>query len=329
MIYPTLQELGDYQDNNVQFFIYLVEPLELLDTQYDVFSFNFAGYSGAFVFDENFQPRLIKQTDEFKIDFSNDIFIITTKDGINYHFEAREESYTENRCEGNTTPSRDPYQWRTTAWYLTKIDDHRNSEILISYTTTSYTREVNRSESIAVMTNYSVGVGCDIEFDPPQVRQSDCWVDQHVTGKRVQEITNNRNGMKINFSYDYTPSGYEEQLNSISFTDNQNNVYKKVLLNTTEEMSPHNASAEDVEYKYWLFLDGIDIQDGQNQTNQSYGFDYDRPDMMPVRLSPAQDVYGHYNGQNSQVSRLPEPDGMYLKDLFEPWLADQYRSSGI
>ncbi|KAA3624441.1 MAG: RHS repeat protein, partial [Bacteroidetes bacterium] len=107
-----------------------------LDTEPDIFYFNFAGYSGKFVFepdhdfnDPDDQPALIPYQDVLiDVNSSLDSFMITTPDGYIYTFAQIEETQVETQgSDIYPAPVR-------SAWYLTRIEHPiYNEEILLEY----------------------------------------------------------------------------------------------------------------------------------------------------------------------------------------------------
>ncbi|MEM1322248.1 MAG: RHS repeat-associated core domain-containing protein [Bacteroidota bacterium] len=120
--YIDLEEFFAQYPDLVNCFTYdvLRPEFDVYDTEPDVFNFNFAGYSGQFVFDRNGEPKLFS-TDDLRIEHTlsadtnlpssefadmgmNSVFgggitdfTITTPDGTKYVFEEREISVGDDR----------------------------------------------------------------------------------------------------------------------------------------------------------------------------------------------------------------------------------------
>lgn len=117
-----------------------------IDTEQDLYMFNFNGQSGKFVLGEDRRP-LIMPAQKLDISYSEDSlvfedFYIKTPDGVEYVFSDIEMSMTTNQgC------SRDYNKSKVTAWYLSKIihpngafvDFNYSSETSINYTSVDQT----------------------------------------------------------------------------------------------------------------------------------------------------------------------------------------------
>ena len=115
----------------------------VLDIESDVYYFNFNGYSGSFIFDENKIPR-VSDGSPLRIEYAStpqtrlNSFTITTPDGIRYLFNdkeftvnvpmtSREIDYPSYAWMYGTTPAPDHpllFQWATSvsSWYLSRIE---------------------------------------------------------------------------------------------------------------------------------------------------------------------------------------------------------------
>lgn len=139
---------GDYQTDDSDIFN------GIIDSEPDMFYFNFGNYSGKFVFDNNNKPLLIPYTDDIRItptlSYRNDTtirtvpgsvipdtsiyrmnyfssFVISTPDGKDYYFGTDDNS----RIRNNPPESQ---FWIYNGWALNKIVDHTtNDSITIVY----------------------------------------------------------------------------------------------------------------------------------------------------------------------------------------------------
>jgi hypothetical protein len=99
------------------------------DLEPDVFSFNFGGYSGKFVFDENRKVRFLDhtnikvETNLFERFLGDAWWAMITPDGLKYYFGYREgegyvgiDTYKTNDCNSSVD-----FGETTSTWYLRKI----------------------------------------------------------------------------------------------------------------------------------------------------------------------------------------------------------------
>jgi hypothetical protein len=112
-----------------------------LDCEPDLFTFNFNGHAGKFIFDENRTPRLLTD-DNIQIlpNYSNYLFnswVITTADGTKYFFgenNVQEVTNPNSILSGNDIDAELP-----SAWYLTRIVYPNTLDtVYLSYTAESY-----------------------------------------------------------------------------------------------------------------------------------------------------------------------------------------------
>ncbi|MEO6283332.1 MAG: T9SS type A sorting domain-containing protein [Dyadobacter sp.] len=132
----------------------------LNDNYPDQFSFEFMGYSGKFVFDENGIPQVLSDqrikitpfigTETVYNDLQSIIkWIITTEDGTKYTFQNYELSAGID--SGNT--------WDTTAWYLSEIVSAKGDRVTLEYSSISTVKkrlQLGRTEKMGF---YDVGAG--------------------------------------------------------------------------------------------------------------------------------------------------------------------------
>lgn len=117
-----------------------------LDSEVDIFNYNFNGYSGSFYFDTNMVARQIKYENELKIEISNDAIvngitqfnkrtiIITTPDGTKYSFGGVNASESTRIKQG-------PGQFTEhcqTSFYLFKIENIEGDVININYLSNNF-----------------------------------------------------------------------------------------------------------------------------------------------------------------------------------------------
>lgn len=287
------------------------------DKQSDIFSFSFGNYSGKFIMDQNLNPKPLS-TYNLKIYTINGAFMegfkIITDDGSEYFFQSEETSLSRNLTGTNCKSSAGEYMDEVnTSWYLTKIVlPSRQKEMNFTYITSSTTFSSGINQSITAnisAENYQCspftgpsGPACGGE-----IRFSSCSRIQVVQSKFISKIQTT-DGDKIEFFYD---SQMRQDLNgglrlaSFKVTSFLGSSIKHVHFNGSYQLAV--GSTGDSESRR-LFLESVFIRDGLNTSqNQSvYSFSYLNYTGLPKRNSLAQDIYGFYNGKNSNSSLIPK-----------------------
>lgn len=294
------------------------------DLEPDIFYYNFNGKSGSFSFDGQGIAHF-SQFDDIKIKYTPDIehvagvgsygqFEITTSDGTLYIFKDREI----------TLLSSDP-----SAWYLSKITSPSGKEVFdFVYDREDYSyQNAIKNEIYTHPTSMSNEIMGD---NSPSV----------IFGKRLKEIKTNTVG-KIYFiasgqrrrDFRYMYNAY--MLKDIKVYNSRNEQIKMFRLETEDvetsiKIDPGNQMYYDSEYLNWrIYLKSLKEYDStQTQSKPAYVFGYyDRDsngkDLLPNRVSFAQDHWGYYNGMNGNLSLVPSYKGPFgtldpLFDIFGP-----------
>lgn len=293
-----------------------------LDTEPDVYFFNFMGRSGKFVFDKNGQAVLYKQEGlGIKLQYVNtDSFdiIITAEDGTIYEF---------SRYETTFFPSLS--QVHITAWYLSKIKSPRGSEITFEYQGLPSVRHNIRESSYyqlelqsATPTEIvpSIGPAVDMTVSEIAIKKiitDDGWIE-FKPGTQPRQ--------------DYESPSYS--LDSIIVHRSDGSVHRKFKLNTTY-FEANNADKYDGiqpedfgHLNYRLRLDSVQEFGPDNMpAKPAYSFEYwgdndpatDDVYTLPYRLSPNQDHWGYFNNANNEHIFPGNPEGRTITT--EAWLA--------
>ena len=299
-------------------------PEPSIDGQPDVFAFNFNGYAGKFILDENLHPILLSHSGikiEQKIDQVDETvpwsFKITTQDGIEYYFGAigaTEFSKSYGSGCGQNYPD-----GAVTAWYLTKILHPDNDYVTFTYNSAGYNYKTGLSQSafapIRSEASYlNPSIDCDCErFDFPMydLKSTNCEKWLHTSGVFLQEI-NTSTGTKIKFSYVGRNDIVNDKLLSEIDIFQPNNAVEiktfKFYYNETVASSFMNyESINDIKLKSRPFLMKISETNASGSIQKNYSFDYNGKEALPPRLSFAQDHYGFFNGKQN-ATLLPKPE---------------------
>lgn len=294
------------------------------DGEPDLFTFNFAGYSGKFFFRDDRTPVLVPESD-LKIEpylpgtFYIQGFVITTPDGVKYYFGKNQLSdgnidawevsspYTVQNGLSNGTA--------ISSWYLNQIvSPDGNFSIRLIYAAENYSY-------------YTISMFPVASNATPGTKEYNL-VKNYVQGVRLSKV-NVSNGT-VNFvpgttrtdlgSYQY--SGIEDSVNTqakalgaIEITDS-NTVCKKYLLKYTyftDNTSGLPSGLTDVSITTdtkRLRLDTLqEISCDNSLSVPPHLFTYSTPvgneSFAPRRLTFAQDHWGYFNGQTSNYNLIP------------------------
>jgi YD repeat-containing protein len=299
------------------------------DGEPDLFTFNFGAYGGKFYLREDLTPILIPEGD-LKIEpvvkndpinsWSNDNlqgFKITTPDGIKYYFGVTSQTDDVDPIEKSQlyTVNDLTYSKVISSWYLYKIESADNQfSINISYrqeeygywtvatTTDSNGNGVVTAHKILIsgvsaqqiqfsngLVDFSVG-----DFREDLSRKSISPLDaENVAAngaKRLDAIKINSNSgthcVSYNFSYSYMFDGSSQPLpyviSQVGGSAAYNTDKKRLKLNSLQKISC-DAILSEPPYKFYYYDEN----------------------MVPRRLSFAQDHWGFYNGAVSNTTMLP------------------------
>ncbi|MEL6135121.1 MAG: hypothetical protein AAFR59_17315, partial [Bacteroidota bacterium] len=291
-----------------------------LDSEPDMFNYNFGGYMGKFIF-QNGRP-VVLGSDKLKIDFASDLsgFTITTPDGVKYFFGgdgATEETFF---CNNGQMPS--DWNKRSTSYYLKRVESMNGGhyiEFLYEterFNTTSvlgHTRAVNCSASL----NPSAQIGVDVceektgESFIPSVPGNN-----NTIGKRLTHILTSSGKISVNFVanhvrqdlltfglYAGVANTESKALDEIIIKEGSRErtfVLKKSYFISRTSGFGFNYPDEAKRLK----LDEV-YEKGGAETRNTYVFEYNESDALPRRNSLARDHWGYYNGNDAARGLIP------------------------
>jgi YD repeat-containing protein len=255
------------------------------DTESDVYSFNFNGNSGKFVYDKNRMPVLVNnQKIKIKrIGNDNADFLLTTTNGIKYHFTEKETTAFRSQGEGHSV-----INGSITAWYLSKIVHPNGSEINLTYESMNMDYTASNSQTLT-MSYPQIQNDCNggVYTSAPTLSGIISY-NMKVIGKRVNKIYSNNNSDGY-VTFAYTASGVNEEVQGNS---------------KIESISQYNADGlviEKINFNYLktanerVFLQNITFID----PTKKYAFEYINQAGFPKRLATSQDHWGYYNGKEN------------------------------
>lgn len=295
---------------------------QLKDSEIDEWSFNFNGYSGSFYLDENYNPVYIENENEIKIEIignglnnleklrNSHTFLITTPDGTKYYFGGLECERT-NVFSGHRGTS----QPENSSFYLFKIEDNLNNQIILEYYT-------DQDAIIKYGVSYQLQPAPSItEYSIPTFITT-VMQNQIFAPKFLKKIKNNRNTEEVVFNINtYNNLHYLASLQNIEVYSNTT-LIKKVEFSYDFPNNLDNNTYIPYASATRFFLNKIEINKSLLNINgkyEVYKFEYDTINLMPVRFSPKQDILGFFNNKQNQTT-IPKPE--FFHNVTSPSFGD-------
>jgi len=296
----------------------------LMDCEPDLYTFNFNGYAGKFVFDEKRHATLLED-DNLKIkvvDFVGNFtkWTITTPDGVQYNFGQNGMYETTN--PSSTASGTDLDSVVPSSWLLTSvINPNTKDTVVLTYTTERYTYHDLGTESELFLSN------APTQTNPTDLRihvndlSNACdlssvsrnYLTTIVYGLRLTEIKSKNFNIKfiantLRTDLSYTTNAYS--LDSVKVYNNTNTCIRQFVLNHSYFVSTPNTNSNVTLYLANMFSgDATDTKrlkltslkeisgDGSIQ-KPPYVFTYYETNQLPRRLSYDQDHWGFCNNWN-------------------------------
>lgn len=281
-ISPISEDNDCYSEN----FITYMSNNQLLDTQPDLYSYNFQGQSGQFVFDK-YNKAVLVPHNNLKIEkLDNHGFKIITDDGTEYLFYDIEYSTWENP-EVPTSVA--------TGWYLSKIIHPQGDIINFTYRETIYTYITNISRSLPVkIAEERCG---DDGYRSTELTEQNTFNTLSIVGKVIESISSTEAIFgSLNFQHIYNPNLVGSFLiKGFQVNDSKQNNLENTVFNY---LVPENKR---------IFLSECIFKD----TSKRYSFEYENPQDLVERLSNSTDLWGFYNGKGGDY-----PDPNIHKELY-------------
>lgn len=295
---------GGYNDPVTNNFLLSVgNSSDALDTEADLYSFNFNGYSGKFFYDQANQPHIIDQQ-AVKIERTGNTngdgqdFLLTVPTGEKYYFTEKERTIYRSIGSGHSVPSS-----AITAWYLTKVEHPDGDEVYLNYSANTIPQYIGSQSQTLRMSvgypssqNYCVqqGGGTTGRYAAPSTGEI---IDNtiEISGKRIASITSNNivNG-SIVFEYETDILAMDvegnKKVKAIQFLDKNGGAVESISFDYLNTINKRN------------FLSSIKFKDPQKK----YGFEYENPTEFPERLSKKQDHWGYFNDALGSSAIVPK-----------------------
>jgi hypothetical protein len=285
------------------------------DGEPDLFSFNFGGYTGQFILDNNLNPLLLTYSAvKIEKNFSSTApwnFKITTPDGVQYLFGGSTATETMNKYQsgcGKGYPNFTP-----TAWYLIQIIHPNNDSVNFVYLPIGfhYQTGVNQtlnSSTYVAMKNRPSEVS-QLDAPPATLNNLSCVSWLETRSVYLQEI-NSTAGGKVSFTYIDRVDISDKLLTRIDcYQPGVTTPYKFFTLkyvNTHSTAYGNTYSTTDTSLCNRPFLTNLIEGNPSATTTKTHNFLYNNLSGLPARLSFAQDSYGYFNGK-SNSTLVPPP----------------------
>ena len=278
-----------------------------LDSEPDIFSYSFAGYSGKFFFTSPTEYHHVNRSDiKVEIDIAGykiEKFILTTPDGNRYHFGKY----------GTTTAVERTENLDRTGWYLLRVENHAlNQYIELEYEDENYSYEfLGSCQKVELVI---------LESDCSGSSGETCSSSITNNGKMLSRILSKRLKAIRSFKEDivFDNSIYRTDLDAYSGLGGTR--LEKI------EITSGNVICKEVHFDYSYFIDPGDglssgkrlKLDGLREESCTDGsvsplihtFHYNG-NFLPSRLSKAVDHWGYYNGvttNNNLTINCPPSD---------------------
>lgn len=280
------------------------------DTEADIFTYDFNGYSGSFYLDQNFNPVLIKEESSLKIVRTGDLlldktFKITTPDGNQYFFGG-------NNAVETTISAHSAVFEANTGYYLTQIISPINGSIAFDYLTKSQVvMPIGLNESVTILTGHNypgfnnpfIDASANPIFcNPPGLIDTWRMSSQVVKSNNVRYIQKIYSPDTTEFvQFNYQAINGFNVLNTIEVKTSVSNNATLIKDATLEYFGLTNFATNINNKKF--FLKNVIINNSLSQNNnlsnknEKWSFEYDDWEHLPDRNSFAQDEMGYYNGQ--------------------------------
>ncbi|MBX3238284.1 MAG: hypothetical protein KIT80_05825 [Chitinophagaceae bacterium] len=301
------------------------------DNQPDIFSFNFNGYSGKFLYDST---RNIVQLlhSNLKIEQAMLGYKITTPDGVSYHFGgngAIEKTKTFSSCShgyATLTP---------TAYYLKKIVHPKGDSVIFNYNVKNYTYYTGISQTFTFSTNITGTNECGTVIPCQGIDFSTCVARLNIDAVTLREVITSQ-GDKVVFRNVLRNDIADSLVSRIDIYDRKDWVtpFKFFDLNYiySNSGSAYTNAHTVPELKTRPFLLNISEKNAAD-LNRYYAFEYNDINGLPPRLSFAQDERGYFNGENNS-HLIPLSNNYDYRQIFPTTMANRkpnavYSSKGV
>jgi YD repeat-containing protein len=283
------------------------------DSEPDIFNFSFCGMSGKFMLDRNDSILQIPKANfNIKADFSGTSWNFRLRDDKGNQFYFGGTGFVEKSRKSQSCAK--PFGWFIpTAWFLQKIILYTGDVITFSYLPVNYTYDLGVNQTMY----YQAAAQSQPRTQPdclcPVAENSTCI---NYIEANTYYLTNIRTyrGHSISFTYDPRNDSGDVRLKSITMSYNSG-LSESYQLEydeiATTSFGPPGLAILTSQNQYRYFLKTIKKLPSDNGLAMDlYKLTYNDPAALPVRMSFAQDHWGHFNGKTngSLVAKPSHPD---------------------
>lgn len=315
---PTHSSVGDTSSNPLLAHFALLDPLSH-DLESDVFSFNFMGNSGKFLFKQTGDILSSDNTTPLEVELltlpKSDIlikyqtnstgeiiqWILLTPDGYKYYFgtskDGLRDGFDKSTFSGSSQgidgsmslPDPNSYLTNfTTSWKLMDIQTTSGELISFSYDEKSFIQFYNltgQQKEIPRTSSAISGIQTMFSFNRDNL-------------SKISSIKSNIGEIVFHYEFNRKDLKGDKALTKIDKLDNHGNLVDSYDLNYDyfESNDDVNYTMEDPEQlKFRLKLNEI-VKNPQSEDRQIHRFEYNSQN-LPHRMSHSQDFWGFYNGK--------------------------------
>ena len=281
-----------------------------VDTQPDIYSYNFGGISGKFFLDDNNIPVEIEPTG-IKIEITDNFLgigtigvntnpevIITDTKGIKYFFGG--SGAVESSLVRDLSKQGPRAKDVKTSWYLTKIvDPTTNKEIILKYDGNPFNVE------------YLSGLEQTLEYKDdfhPWISLTSTKYNSFSNESLLKEIISNDTKITFTYSKRFSDNDFNlMKIDEINCYDKQDILVNKIKLSYTEYVGNSYPNENYLPYEIRTSPNYLTkrfyltkVSEHSNSINPKFHeLEYYSPELLPARFSFAKDHYGLFNGKNN------------------------------
>ncbi|MEN8191479.1 MAG: RHS repeat domain-containing protein [Bacteroidota bacterium] len=296
-----------------------------LDSEADIFNYNFNGYTGSFFLDENFQPHLIKYNKEIKIELfnSNKKFKITTEEGVQYFFGGDGATEITRTRFGQGA---DVTDWVPTTFLLYQISSWNNEQIHFEY---SKVDEIifSTNQSMSMSRTYGLTYTAILGEQQEPVYHNDFNFSTNISFTEykdwkyiLRKIYNNVNSDSLVFNTSF--QNFSHRMDNISYYNSLGEIHKEIKFNYEQPIT------DNVPNKRFFLSEIINKNKYGNHSDDSYKFEYDRLSLLPNIDTYSVDHLGYFNGKTNTTLVPENVDNeiipQSLLDNFKEYYGEQY-----
>ncbi len=289
-----------------------------VDTEPDMFYYNFGGLSGKFFFDENRNIRL-NQPVKLDINFPSEdsgTWGITTLDGTGYLFggeENDEESWIEWTRSLYSGSSENKSYIQASTWYLKTMASPSGERINFKYHREYYEYNIF-SGGAAHVFDFSCGGSGACSTPPISYGRPTKIENQGLFLKEIELVHADGSASIVRFQLAHdrqdgtiNPAIWSNPTSDHPVTTRLDiiQVIEKTALGVEQVMKEFRLTQETGTNKLWLTkIQEVGMYNGE-ESKPPYTFEYYNHDLFPNRNSKAIDLWGFYNGADRNTGYVP------------------------